>query len=349
MIAASTWLDEKYVNLLSFRLDRFKRVKQSLYNFRCPLCGDSTKSKTKARGYVFEHKGAYWYKCHNCNRSTKFKYFLKEVDQTLFDQYNMEWLQDQGQSKFAAEPTTPKFEPMIEKFGKQRKDKFEPLKVLKKVSQLQPEHKAKKYVDSRKIPTDKHHLLYWCPAFYAWVNHYIPGKFDENALAKDEGRLVIPFIDANGYVTGATGRSLAKDSKLRYVTVKFKEESLKVFGIERVDFQKTVYVTEGPIDSLFVPNCIAMAGSSADMSQLPLKNNYVFIFDNEPRNKDIVKQIERAIDDGKRVCIFENMKEKDINEMILSGMSIAEVNDLIHRSTYYGLQAKLVLNRWKRI
>lgn len=345
MIAASTWLDEKYVNLLSFRLDRFKRVKKSLYNFRCPLCGDSQKSKHKARGYVFDHKGSYWYKCHNCGRSTKFKYLLKEIDPTLYDQYNVEWLQDQGHTTH--EPV--KFVPMIEKFGVQRKDKFDPLKVLKKVSQLQQNHKAKQYVESRKIPPNMHHLLYWCPAFYAWANHYIPGKFDDNALAKDEGRLVIPFIDQNGYVVGATGRSLNKDAKLRYVSIKFKEDSLKVFGLERVDFQKEGYVVEGPIDSLFLSNCLAMAGSAADLSELPLKNNFVFIFDNEPRNKELVKLIENAVESGKRVCIFENVKQKDINDMIMSGMSVVEIEDLIHRSTYQGLQAKLVLNRWKKI
>jgi transcription elongation factor Elf1 len=349
MLAASTWLDEKYVNLLSFRLDRFKRVNKSLYNFRCPLCGDSTKSKTKARGYVFEHKGAYWFKCHNCARSTRFKYLLKEIDQSLYDQYNVEWLQDQGQSRFSAEPTVPKFVPMTEKFGRQRKDKSDPLKVLKKVSQLKPDHKAKKYVESRKIPPNMHHLLYWCPAFYAWANHYIPGKFDENALAKDEGRLVIPFIDANGYVVGATGRSLNKDAKLRYVSIKFQEDSLKVFGLERVDFNREGYVVEGPIDSLFLPNCIAMAGSSGDLSSLPLKNKFIFIFDNEPRNKEIVKLIESVVEDGKRVCLFENVKEKDINDLIMSGMSVAEIIDLIHRSTHQGLQAKLTLQRWKKI
>ena len=341
----STWLDEKYVNLLSFRLDRFKKVGKTQYNFRCPICGDSKKSKSKARGYVFEYKGSFWYKCHNCGKSIKFKNFLKEIDLTLFEQYNMEWLKEHG---FSSKPAI-KFEHQIEKFDKRRTDKFEPLKTLKKVSQLPFDHKCRQYVESRKIPTDTHYFLYWCPKFYTWVNHYIPDKFSAQTLEKDEGRLVLPFVDQNGYVTGCTGRSLEKDAKLRYVTIKFKEEAPKVFGLDRVDFKKEVIVVEGPIDSLFLPNCIALAGSSADLSALPLSNDTIYFFDNEPRNKDIVKQMQAYIDSNRRVCILEDVPHKDINEMIMSGMSRRNVLDLLHRSTHRGLQAKLALQRWKKI
>lgn len=345
MLANSVWLDEKYVNQLSFRLDRFKRIKKSQYNFRCPLCGDSQKSKTKARGYVFEHKGALWYKCHNCNRSILFKYFLKEVDSTLFEEYNMEWLKEFGHSS----KPTPKFEHKIEKFDRRRKDKFEPLTVLKKISQLPETHRAKQYVVSRQIPTEAHHFLYWCPKFYAWVNHYIPEKFSAATMERDEGRLVLPFIDQNGYVIGATGRSLEKDSSLRYVTVKFNEDAPKIFGLDRVDFDREVIVVEGPIDSLFLPNCIALAGSSTDLSSLPLKKDTIYFFDNEPRNKNIVKQIEGYIDLGRRVCILENIPHKDVNDMVLAGMNRRSILDIIHKSTHHGLQAKLVLNRWKKV
>lgn len=343
LIVNSTWLDEKYVNLLSFRLDRFKRLNKSQYNFRCPLCGDSKKSKTKARGYVFEHKGHYWYKCHNCNRSMRFKYFLKEVDPVLSEEYAMEHLREMGESKPA-----PKFEHQIEKFDRRRKDKFEPLKTLKKISQLPEDHRAKRYIVDRKIPAETHYFIYWCPKFYAWVNHYVPGKFSEESLKKDEGRIVLPFIDQNGYVTGVTGRCLSSDG-LRYVTVKFQEDAPKVFGLDRVDFDREVIVVEGPIDSLFLPNCIALAGSSSDLSSIPLKRDTVYVFDNEPRNKDICRQIESYIDAGRRVCVLEGVKYKDINEMVLAGMTRKSILDLIHNSTHQGLAAKLAFNRWKKI
>jgi transcription elongation factor Elf1 len=346
-IANSVWLDEKYVNLLSFRLDRFKRVGKHKYNFRCPLCGDSQKSKSKARGYVFEHKGKLQYKCHNCGKSPTFKNFLNEVDHSLYEQYSLEWLAEFGNS---SKPIPiQKFDHQIEKFDKRRMDKFEPLKLLKKVSQLPVGHVCREYVESRRLPRDTHYFLYWCPMFYHWINKYIPGKFSEATLSKDEGRLVLPFIDQNGYVVGCTGRSLGKDSKLRYVTIKFKEDAPKIFGLDRVDFKKEVLVVEGPIDSLFLPNCIALAGSSADLSGLPLQDDTIFIFDNEPRNKDIVKQIQAYIDSNRRVCIFENVLHKDINEMIMAGMSRADILRLIHRSTHRGLQAKLALQRWKKI
>lgn len=339
----STWLDEKYVNLLSFRLERFKKLNKSQYNFRCPLCGDSRKSKTKARGYVFEHKGHFWYKCHNCNRSMRFKYLLKEIDQPLFEAYSMESLKEMG-----GEKPVVKFEHQIEKFDRRRKDKFEPLKVLKKISQLPENHPAKRYIVDRKIPSETHYFIYWCPKFFTWVNHYIPGKFSEERMKHDEGRIVLPFIDQNGYVTGATGRSLTPDG-LRYITVKFQEDSPKAFGLERVDFDKEVIVVEGPIDSLFLPNCIALAGSSSDLSSLPLKRDTIFVFDNEPRNKDICRQIESYIDAGKRVCIFEGVNYKDINEMVMAGMTRKNILDLIHNSTHHGLAAKLAFNRWKKI
>lgn len=345
IIANSLWLDEKYVSLLSFRLDRFKRIGKQKFNFRCPLCGDSQKSKTKARGYVYPSDTGLRYKCHNCNRGFKFKTFLKEVDHSLYEQYSLEWLAEFGHS---SKPTI-KFEHQIEKFDKRRMDKFEPLKLLKKVSQLSVGHVCREYVESRRLPRDTHYFLYWCPKFYHWINKYVPGKFSEETLAKDEGRLVLPFIDQNGYVVGCTGRSLAKDSKLRYVTIKFQDDAPKVFGLDRVDFKKEVLVVEGPIDSLFLPNCIAMAGSSADLSNLPLRDDTVFIFDNEPRNKDIVKQIQAYIDSNRRVCIFENVPHKDINEMIMAGMSRADILRLIHNSTHRGLQAKLALQRWKKI
>ena len=343
--ANSVWLDEKYVNLLSFRLDRFKRVGKQKYNFRCPLCGDSQKSKSKARGYVYPGGDTLWYKCHNCNRGFKFKNFLNQVDHSLYEQYSMEWLAEFGHSS----KPIPKFEHQIEKFDKRRMDKFEPLKLLKKVSQLPVGHVCREYVESRRLPRDTHYFLYWCPKFYHWINKYVPDKFSAETLAKDEGRLVLPFIDQNGYVVGCTGRSLAKDAKLRYVTIKFQDDANKVFGLDRVDFKKEVLVVEGPIDSLFLPNCIAMAGSSADLSQLPLRDDTIFIFDNGPRNKDIVKQIQAYIDSNRRVCIFENVPHKDINDMIMAGMSRSDILRLIHSSTHRGLQAKLALQRWKKI
>lgn len=345
LMTNSTWLDEKYVNLLSFRLERFKKLNKSQYNFRCPLCGDSKKSKSKARGYVFEHKGHLWYKCHNCNRSMRFKYLLKEIDQPLFEEYSMERMREMG-GGIKDKPVV--FEHQIEKFDRRRKDKFEPLKTLKKISQLPETHRAKRYIVDRKIPPETHHAIYWCPKFYAWVNHYIPGKFSESSLSKDEGRIVFPFIDQNGYVTAATGRSLSPDG-LRYVTVKFQEDAPKVFGLDRIDFTKEVLVVEGPIDSLFLPNCLALAGSSSDLSSLPLRRDTVFVFDNEPRNRDICRQIESYIDAGKRVCIFEGVEYKDINEMVMAGMTRRAILDLIHNSTHHGLQAKLAFNRWKKI
>ena len=82
--------DTKFLNFLSSRLDRFKRVRDNLWNFRCPLCGDSTKNKRKARGYVYQKQTDLFYKCHNCGSGLSIGNLIKEIDSNLHKQYVME-------------------------------------------------------------------------------------------------------------------------------------------------------------------------------------------------------------------------------------------------------------------
>lgn len=116
-----------------------------------------------------------------------------------------------------------------------------------------------------------------------------------------------------------------------------------------VKFNKKYYVVEGPIDSLFLDNCVAMAGADGNASGLDYLENAVFVFDNEPRNKEIVSRMERCIDRGYKVCIWpENVLDKDINDMVLSGIDPVNLQMVIDQNTFENLEAKLKLSYWRK-
>jgi hypothetical protein len=93
-----------------------------------------------------------------------------------------------------------------------------------------------------------------------------------------------------------------------------------------------------------------MAGSDARLDAIQDRDKLVIVYDNEPRSKDIVKKIERAIDTNYKVCIWpDNVEHKDINEMVLGGSTPSEVQYMIDQNTYSGLAAKMRLQQWKKI
>jgi hypothetical protein len=314
---------------------------------RCPFCGDSSKSKNKARGYFFEKEGKLIYRCHNCGLGLSLKNFLKSVDAILEHEYSLEVFKEGSSTEINPDS---KFVSDISKFAQRRIDKFEAFRDIKKISQLDHDHPAKLYVLGRKIPSDQHYKLYYCPRFCAWTNKNLPGKFSSHSLKNDSPRLILPFIDENGYVFGYQGRSFDKNDPLRYITIMLDDTRDKIFGLENISIDETVYVVEGPIDSLFLDNCIAMAGSDSSYTDKMDRSKIVYVYDNEPRNKEIVKRIDKAIDKEYNVVIWpDDMEVKDINDMIMSGMSKYEVKSIIDKNTFSGLAARLRLNAWKRI
>ena len=336
------FIDHKYVGLISNRLDRFKRKNSTTYNCRCPICGDSKTDRTKTRGYIYEKKGSMLYFCHNCGASMSFGNFLKTIDPEMHKAY----AQEKFVEKYSTSNSTPA--PDITKIVIPKFLKDSPLKALKKISQLEWNHPAKMYVDKRKIPPNVQYKLFYAPKFKAWVNSFIPGKFDDTM---DEARLVLPFLDNEKNFFGAQGRSFSPSGQ-RYITIITDEAKPKLFGLDAVDFNRKTYILEGPIDSLFIPNAIAMAGADLNLALFPeaQKENMVFVYDNEPRNKDIIKRIQSTIDKGLRVCIWpQSLEHKDINDMIMSGKSASEIKSIIDNNTHKGLSAQLALTSWKKI
>jgi hypothetical protein len=337
------WLDQKYVGLLSHRLDRFTRKSSGKFNFRCPVCGDSQSSKYKARGWIYDKQGHGVFHCFNCEVSMGVPKFIRMLDQTLYNEYNMEKIsQNKTPEQVDLENFVNKMKPPVF-----RKEGI--LKGLKKISQLSPDDPLKKYVANRLIPNPYHAKMFKCPNFFAFVNDLVPDKFSKESLNHDETRLLIPFINKEGKVHAIQGRSL-KSTGVKYITIVLDESVEKLYGLDTVDFTSSYYVLEGPIDSMFIPNSIATAGGDI-VSALPSvhKSNAVVVYDNEPRSKDTIKKIDKAIMQGFKVCIWpENLEHKDVNDMVKSGLSAEFIRYIIDQNTYKDLAAKMALTKWSK-
>ena len=319
-------VDSKYINLISSRLQKFKRVKSNLYNFRCPICGDSKKNKSKTRGYLYAIKANVNFKCHNCGSSMSLSNFLKTLDPTVHKQYAFEKFKDGHTGRnFVVEEPDFKFEA----------PKFAPKVNLPRASEIPT---AKLYLEKRGLDPSK---FYYTDKFKAWVNTLVE-KFDN--IEYDEPRIIIPLIYENQLI-GFQGRALGPNS-VKYITIMLQENAPKVYGIDKINEKEPIYIVEGPFDSHFVDNAVAMAGSDLDIRPFNW-SDYIWVFDNEPRNREVVNRISKTIDRGDKVVIWpNNISEKDINDMKLSGH---DVQTVIKSNTYTGLEAKLKFNIWKKV
>ena len=330
--------DLHYAQILSGRLENFKVRSTNPYkiNFRCPICGDSQKSRSKSRGWLIEKGDTFFYYCHNCGESQTFSFFLKSIDSLVYNDWVSEkFLKGDKKETFSFSNDTEKKISVL---------KNNPLKTIKKVSQLSHNHAIKRYIDRRKIPPHQHYRLYYTKNFTSWINGIIPNKFANTE--KDDPRLVIPLLDKNKRVFGVSARGFDPNG-IRYLTIMF-EEHTKVFGLDTVDFNDKYYVVEGAIDSLFLSNAVAMVGADGNVDAFENIENAVFVFDAEPRNKEIHKRMEKIIQRGHKICIWpSDVPGKDINEMYLNGLH--DVEKVIENNTYKGLQAELKFAAWRKV
>jgi transcription elongation factor Elf1 len=338
------YIDTKYINAISHSLRNFKQKKDYEWNFSCPFCGDSKTNKLKARGYVFKRKNDLFYKCHNCQKSTNAGNLIKHVDPNLYKQYVLERF-EAGASKYTAHAKL-EIEDSKPVFVTEKEMQDDVLSGLRRIDSLPETHPAVGYVKSRLIPKDKWNLLYFAPRWKKWLNDV---KFTYTNVEEDHPRLVIPFFNEHGKVIALQGRAFGAEEP-RYMTVKLDENNEKLFGLERVNFSRRVYAVEGPIDSLFLSNCIAVAGASFTIPYIKaLQSNLTVVFDNEPRNKEIVKSIEKCIDLGYSICLWsDTVRQKDINEMVLAGRSPDEILNDINKNTFSGIEAKLKFATWRK-
>jgi predicted RNA-binding Zn-ribbon protein involved in translation (DUF1610 family) len=256
-----------YANLVSSRLEKFKQVRNGVYTFRCPYCGDSEKHRNKTRGYFFAKKSGLVYKCHNCGVGRSFGNFLKDHAADLHDEYVLERYK-QGLTGKGRNVADPDFKFEKPKFVKSQTD-------LPSVASLNNSHPAKGYLLGRGIPEKYFSELYYAENFCQWTNQQKPTFRD---VKKDHPRIIIPFIDTDGNWFGYQGRSLDFSDKMRYITIMLDEDHPKIYGLNRIKPQSTVYIVEGPFDSLFVENGVAMCGDDVDVSSYNW--NHVYVYEN---------------------------------------------------------------------
>jgi hypothetical protein len=280
-------------------------------------------------------------KCHNCGVSIHFGTFLKQTDQMLYSQYAMErYANGAAPNKAHKTPQLTFREPVFEK-----KSLIDEL--FDRVDKLPEDHIAVNFCKGRKIPEDKLSQLYFIDNIKKVEQ--LSDKMKDR-IKSEEPRLVIPLYDHKLQLAGITCRALGNET-LRYITVKIKSDALLVFGRESLNAEKHIYVTEGPIDSLFLPNAIAVVGTGFNKLELLeySKDIMTIIVDNQPRNKEVCKVIENLIDKNYNIVIWpQSLVEKDINDMVKAGKSPAAVKALIDKHTCTGLQARANFYAWKR-
>lgn len=339
-------IDLQFVNQLSPYVSHFVKKSDTLWNFRCPFCGDSKKSQRKARGYILVYNDVIFYKCHNCGKSLPFPAFLKALDYNLFQSYSLE--------QFKAQP-------FIEKDDDKNtttvstKNIFADLKIFKssddfkitKISSLNPRNEAWKIIRKRKIPNSYHPFLFYCTAFKHFVNSIIPEKF--NLELPDSPRLIIPFLSSNNRLIGFQGRDLV-NSDAKYLTIMLDHNYPKIFGLNRFKTNERAYLLEGPFDSMFLPNSLAFCGLDFDkMAEFVTPKSSTLILDNEPHSSYVVSHMKTAIEKGYSLFFWpQSIKEKDINEYICAGHSEQDVLNLVKFYTKSGLSALAELSKWRK-
>jgi len=360
------YLQLKYAKLVGASLSRFKIRKPSpfLAVARCPLCGDSAKSKTKTRFYMYEIDKSINTICHNCGHSSSLFIFLKENFKQLFDEWIFETYRTKSIKKkddvdgfvppkiiqigtSSVEDNSVSVEetkPEVSEDDTNRKFVLE----LPYTKDLPSDHPANIYIANRKLPIYPYQVA---DKFYEFAQTF---NGEMEIPKKDERRLVIPFFDRKGNVYAFQGRDLSGKSKLKYITITVDPKTPKIFGVDRLNLSEEVIVVEGPLDSLFLPNCIASVNASLVSTAKKLtkfcglnQNRMILVLDNEPRNKDIHKQYQKAIDEGYRIVIWPNIvnEKEDINDMVLSGK---DPLNIIKKNTFSGLMAQLKFNAWRK-
>ena len=336
----SLYIDKKFVALVAPKLDRFATKSEFLWNFRCPICGDSQKNKLKARGYLYRRKSDISFTCHNCHAGMSFGNFLKRLDPSLYTEYNLERWKNEN----SGNAPKPEFAELRVKPTFTTNKKI----TIPSIDSLSPKHEAREYLNKRKIPPKLFSELYYAENFKDFVLDMIP---DYEKKLFEEKRIVIPFYDSAGILLGFQGRDFSVASKVKYITIKMAEECHKVYGLNKIDLSKKVYVFEGPFDSMFINNAIATMDATLYNVTFVLGNDvdYVFCYDNQPRNPDVCRVMSRTIDLGKKIFIWPKYIEgKDVNDVIMTGTTPSELQVIIDSNTFDGMRAKLEFEQWKK-
>lgn len=344
MFKTKLHVDLQWLNVVSSGLQRFRKVKTDTYNCRCNICGDSKTSERKARLYFYVRKGQMNVMCQNCGYSHSFFKYMKDAFPSHFDDYKRETMMD------TFTRTNKVKVDIVDSITTKEKPEFELMHVsnLDKYSthilELDVDHPARVMLNARSF-TDRELKRLWYTDDFKQFAFRINSNAVENLSDKPDPRIIIPFINSGGYIEMVQGRSIG-DSKIKYLSIKAHDDIDKIYGMYEVDEAADVYCVEGPIDAMFVDNCIATCDAN-----LMRSNADILIWDNQPRHRDVIRYMQDAINAGKSVVIWPTSpdKKQDINDLIQLGISRDMLMQVIRESTYSGMKAKLKFAQWKRI
>ena len=335
----SIWVDKKYANLVSGSLLRFKWLSNTVANFRCPFCGDSSSNSIKARGYLFPKQQMYLYKCHRCAVSLPFGAFLKRLSRSLFDEYIME--------KF--DRTAPPLPEPELRYVRSDVRFTNHSQVLQLSALTLPValHDVRMFVRDRRLPEIALQRLYGTSHARTWLTSLVG---PEKAARVTDGMpyLVIPLRlpDKTWY-----GAQLRLITRKEYITFRWGHDALRTFGLDAWNPDALTYCVEGPLDALCLPNAIAFCGSDLlgglermKENDTPVKDR-VLVWDNEPRNSQIAKHLAQAITLGERVVVWPRGLPKDVNDMLKADLDPTRI---VSQYTFKGIAAQLEYGQWHK-
>lgn len=326
----TTFIDQKYISYISGRLRNFRNKGSGLFEFS-HTCESPTSNRR--RGYFYKKGNGYNFFCHNCQTSVKFFTFLKSVDPNLYSDYTVEVFKENMVGSQEKTTLFPEEKPKEKQSGN--------LDGLRCYTDLPKSHPALKYVERRAIPIDRYDLLYFCPKFNTWASKY-NDKF--KPTLEDSPRLVIPFFDRDKNVVGFTCRAYGKEEP-KYIELKINKDEEMIYGLERIDLDSTIYAVEGPIDSLFLDNCIAVSGASYGGQFFKKhKDQIVIVPDNDwKRNPHVLKSVQKMASEGYTISFFpDSFDAKDINKAIQSGKYTSnDIRAMIDKEKRSGMELNL--------
>ena len=297
------------------------KVSPTTFQFACPFCRDSARVSSKKRGNFIFKPGPFYncYKCFNCNSFMSISKFFKEFGENLplsaVDYlsknrpvaYNSNILDNNGLSEVvecmfnASEIESC----AVEKDFLVRAYRLHYIDVNSRPGQ---------YLIGRCISNFSNFL------YDPMSDSLIILNCIKNKVISFQIRCITPNFKGRKYITISLKdihEKLLKDGMV--INDQLNSYSM-LFNLYNINPRKPLLATEGPIDSMFLPNCIATLGASKTVNiGLPLW--YVYDSDEKGRKESIKK-----LSKGCHVFMWEKLKREygfpdkskwDINDFII--------------------------------
>lgn len=359
------YVDMMFMRRASVYLEKFKDTGNGVFNCRCPICGDSRKDKTKARGYLIDKGENVIYHCHNCGSPEvrSLGKLINFLSPSLYQEYRREKFGNKFKTNNKSvnpddydDPAKDLFidKEFLQENNLERKKRASErlLKDCIPLPLLEEDHKAWVYLNSRKLAKGDIEKLYYLDNI-----NKLTSKIDKykDTTFPNHDAIMIPFVDFEGIINCIQLRIMVEKTKMRYVTLYINEDKSKaIYGLNYIDKEKTVYACEGPFNSMFLDNAIAFAGSSQSNKINFIKDyikDYVIVYDPDYKiNVQVRKIIEKTINQGHKVVLYDDKYFKtddDINDVVIRlGWTKKELMDYIESRTFSGLNAKLELSKY---